>query len=95
MTETQISNQLFKIVQIEGDKNGFNSKSAIAKFKQEVKTNNNFDLVELSKKFIKSNYQLIQISNSNEEYKFNIKLNNSLIPESENKSAGSKLGPPG
>jgi len=80
LTPTQSQFQILKSVQIDGDKNGFNSKSAIAKFKQVVKTNNNFDLVELSKKFIKQGYQLVQLSNSNQCYKFDIRLDSSQPP---------------
>jgi hypothetical protein len=76
MTETLTSNQtqdqLLKTVQIDGDKNGFNSKSAVDKFKQAVKSSNNFDLVKLSKKFIKTGYLLIEVSNTGFDYKFMI-----------------------
>ena len=51
-----------KNVCIEGDKNGFNSKIAIEKFKKSVKNmdekDNNINLDELKKKYIKSNYKL-------------------------------------
>ena len=46
------------IVTINGDKNGFNSKSAVDKFKTFVKTTKAIDLEELKKKFIKSDYVL-------------------------------------
>lgn len=72
LTSNQTQVQLFKTVQIDGDKSGFNSKAAVDKFKQAVKSNNNFDLADLSKKFIKSGYQLVLVSNSNGNYKFDL-----------------------
>jgi hypothetical protein len=66
-------NQVLKTVQINGDKNGFNSKTAVDKFKQAVKLNNNFDLVELSKRFVRDGYQLDLENSLNDEYTFNIK----------------------
>ena len=57
----ELCNSIKKNVRIDGDKNGFNSKMAIEKFKACVKKmdekNNNLDLEEL-KKYIKSNYKL-------------------------------------
>jgi hypothetical protein len=86
LTSTQIQDQILKTVQIDGDKNGFNSKSAVDKFKQAVKSNNNFDLVELSKKFVKPGYQLVQVSTSNEGYKFDIKSDGSQTVNSQVKN---------
>ncbi len=43
---------------IEGDKSGFNSKTAIERFKTFVKSNMDFNLAELSAKFVKSDYCL-------------------------------------
>jgi hypothetical protein len=71
-TQTQYQPQTFKYVVIEGDKNGFNSKSAIDKFKLAVKATGNFDLVELSQKFFKSDYNLTLVSKSDTEYKFKV-----------------------
>jgi hypothetical protein len=70
-------------VQINGDKNGFNSKSAVDKFKQVVKSDSNFDLAELSKKFIKNNYQLELENNLNNQYVFNIKQVSSELSSQE------------
>lgn len=69
--------EILKTVQINGDKNGFNSKAAINKFKQIIKSDNNFNLDELSKNFIKEDYNIVLVDSSENEYKFNIKHNNS------------------
>ncbi len=79
MTETLNQTSNLKTVQIEGDKNGFNSKTAIDKFKQFIKLNNNFDLSELSKKFVKEGYQLVLINSSESGYKFDIKLDSTSV----------------
>ena len=47
MTETLNQTSNLKTVQIEGDKNGFNSKTAIDKFKQFIKLNNIFKGISL------------------------------------------------
>lgn len=65
--------QTVKTVQIDGYKNYFNSKTALDKFKQAVKSNNNFDLLELSKRFVREGYQLELVSSSESGYKFNVK----------------------
>lgn len=82
MTETLNQLPNLKTVQIDGDKNGFNSKAAIDKFKQAIKSNNNFNLVELSKRFVKSGYQLVLVSNSGVNYKFDIKSDGSQLVQS-------------
>jgi hypothetical protein len=74
MIETLKQNCNFKTVQIEGNKNYFNSKMAISKFKQAVKLNNQFDLSELSKKYVKEGYQLNLVNSSESGYKFDIKI---------------------
>ena len=51
-----------KNVCIEGDKNGFNSKIAIDKFKTRIKEGN-LNLEELQKKYIKVNYKIEIINN--------------------------------
>jgi hypothetical protein len=71
--------EILKTVQIDGDKNGFNSKAAINKFKQIIKSDNNFNLEELSKNFIKDGYNIDLIDSSENKYKFNIKNINSKI----------------
>ena len=66
MTETQ------KTVEITGDKNGFVSKTAIDRFKQEIKSDDKFKLGELKKKYIKDDYQLTEESKSLVNYKFSV-----------------------
>jgi len=63
--------QVFNVI-VEGDKIGFNSKNAVNKFKQEVKTTNNFDLSELSKKFVKTGFLLEQVEKTDNNYRFKI-----------------------
>jgi len=75
--------EILKTVQIDGDKNGFNSKAAINKFKQIIKSDNNFNLEELSKNFIKDGYNIVLIDSSETEYKFNIKYNVSQTKSNE------------
>lgn len=65
MSESQVLN-----VFIEGDKSGFNSKNAFDKFKQAVKSSDNFDLVELTKKYIKSGFVVEQVDRTNNDIKF-------------------------
>jgi hypothetical protein len=77
MTELQVLNVI-----IEGDKTGFNSKNAVDKFKQAVKSSNNFDLVELTKKYVKSGFVLEQVEKTDNSYKFMIGKEN---PEVETK----------
>ena len=65
MSESQVFN-----VFIEGDKSGFNSKNAFDKFKQAVKSSDNFDLVELTKKYVKSGFVVEQVDRTNNNIKF-------------------------
>jgi hypothetical protein len=76
MTEIHPSN-LYKSVTINGDKDSFNSKTAINNFKKAVKSNTNFDLEELTKKFIKPGYKIVLISTNYINYTFNIEIDNS------------------
>jgi hypothetical protein len=64
---------------IEGDKNAFNSKSAIVKFKEYIKKNNLFDINDLQLKFINYNYKLELIEKTDEFYRFNIILKDKQI----------------
>ena len=64
-----------KIVHIKGNKDYFNSKMAISKFKQAVKLNGQFDLSKLSKKYVKEGHQLVLVNSSESVYKFDIKIN--------------------
>jgi len=67
-----------KNVHIEGDKNGFNSKMAVDKFRSSVKnmdrTDSKINLDELQNKFIKSNYklELVNYDPSNEKIIFKV-----------------------
>jgi hypothetical protein len=72
MSEEIAYNLIRTCVKIEGDKDGFNSKSAIEKFKVAVKSNN-LNLEDLSKKFIKPDYTLELVTHQNNEYTFLIK----------------------
>jgi hypothetical protein len=60
-------------VHIEGDKNGFVSKTAITKFKNALKSNPEINLNELTEKYIKHNFELVQVGKSNNEIKFIIR----------------------
>jgi len=57
---------------IDGDKSAFVSKSAVDKFKQSVKSNPTFNLVELVSKYVKSDYNIELVSSENMEWKFKI-----------------------
>lgn len=65
-------------VYIEGDKNGFNSKIAVTKFKDLVKSSNEINIEELSKRFIKTDYNLELLSKDNSNIKFKISLKESV-----------------
>ena len=69
MTDPEVT----KAIHIEGDKLGFNSKMAIDKFKLAVKSNNNFNLVELSKKYIKPEYSITLVDSDDTNIRFSIK----------------------
>jgi hypothetical protein len=57
-------------VSVEGDKSGFVSKTAIDRFKSTVRSNLNFDMGELSAKFVKPDYHLELVSKTSNEVKF-------------------------
>ena len=62
-------------VYIEGDKQAFTSKTAITKFKNELKQYKNIDLIVLQKKYIHYNYKLELINKSDENITIKIILN--------------------
>lgn len=68
------NNSLISMVCIEGDKNGFVSKSGIEKFKFTVKKNPNYNLEELANRFIKKEYFLKEIEKDFPIVKFNVEL---------------------
>jgi len=78
MTELQVFNVI-----VEGDKTGFNSKNAVDKFKQAVKSSNNFDLGELTKKYVKSGFVLEQVEKTDTSYKFMIGKENTEVEKQE------------
>ena len=78
MTELQVLNII-----IEGDKSGFNSKNAVDKFKQAVKSLENFDLVELTKNYVKSDFVLEQVEKTDNSIKFMIGKENSEAKKQE------------
>jgi hypothetical protein len=59
-----------KSVYIEGDKSGFNSQSALLKFKNYVKSSANLDNL---KQFIKADYEVVQLEDTDTFIKYNIK----------------------
>ena len=62
-------------VYIEGDKMAFTSKTAITKFKNDLKKNKNIDLIVLQKKYIHYNYKLELINKSDENITIKIIFN--------------------
>jgi hypothetical protein len=66
------------IVKINGDKTGFNSKSAVDKFKSHVKNTKAIDLEDLKKRFIKSDYVLEIESQTDTSVDFKITNNHEL-----------------
>ncbi len=56
---------------IDGDKSGFNSKNAVDKFKQAVKTLN-YNIDDLTKKFVKSGYVVEEVERTGNNIKFMI-----------------------
>lgn len=76
---------------IDGDKNGFNSKSSIQRFKQSVKNELNFNLSNLAKHYLKPNYVFELVSQTNKELKFIIKLQDETNKENSRKVLLSKL----
>ena len=73
-----INNKLITVF-IEGDKNGFNTKNSIDRFKKKIKVNNNFNIDELIKEFIKIDYNLELIEKNDELIKFNITKKEKII----------------
>ena len=69
---------LRKAVTINGDKTGFNSKSAVDKFKDCVKNTSTVDLEDLKKRFIKSDYVLEIESQTETSVEFKITNNHEL-----------------
>lgn len=67
-----ITNAKKPSVIIDGDKSCFVSKAAVDKFKQLVKNTSEFNLDELSNKYIKPEYKLELVQYDNSEYKFKI-----------------------
>ena len=59
-------------VHIEGDKSGFVSKAAIDKFKTGIKSTQLYNLQDLINKYVKSEFQLTQVSKSETEVKFSL-----------------------
>jgi hypothetical protein len=59
-------------IHIVGDKNGFNSKEALRKFKLAVK-NSNINITELNSKYIKPNYKLELVEHFDDTLRFDIK----------------------
>lgn len=74
--------QVFNVI-VEGDKTGFNSKNAVDKFKQAVKSSNNFDLSELTKKYVKTGFSLEQVEKTDNSYRFMIGKENSEVENKE------------
>ena len=68
-------------IYIEGDKLGFNSKTAVDKFKIYIKANQNFDLLEVSSKFIKHDYTIEVISKDITDIKFKLTKNQEKVVE--------------
>lgn len=59
-------------VHIEGDRSGFVSKSAIDKFKTGIKSCTTYNLEEFVNKYVKQEFELVQVSKSETEIKFTI-----------------------
>jgi hypothetical protein len=62
-------------IYIDGDKNAFNSKTSINKFKMFIKNNKTFDIQELQHKYIHYNYKLELVEKTNEYIKFKVSVN--------------------
>jgi len=78
MSELRVLNVI-----VEGDKSGFNSKNAVDKFKQAVKSSDSFNLSELTKKYVKSGFVLEQVEKTDNSYKFMIGEENPTKQEPE------------
>jgi hypothetical protein len=59
-------------VYVDGDKTGFNSKSAVDKFKQSVKQADDINVVELANKYINKLYKLELVKKTDSEVRFNL-----------------------
>lgn len=71
--QAQQTNQVVGLaIHIEGDKAGFVSKSAVDKFKTAIKSNPQYNLKELVSKYIKPEFELVEVSKSNTEIKFSL-----------------------
>lgn len=64
-------------VYLEGDRNGFNSKIAIEKFKASVKKNPDISVEELNNKYVKNDYELVLLQKTDNEYKY--KINQKIV----------------
>jgi hypothetical protein len=80
---------------IEGDRSGFVSKSAIDKFKTFIKTNivdsDDYNLQDLSDKYMKENYIIKLISRTENEIKFNIESKPVVVSNKSISDAKQKL----
>ena len=90
MTEIQTSNQNTVVmnVHVEGDKSGFNSKSALQKFKQAIKESSEYNLFELKRKFVKDDYLLEFVSKTETDVKFTVSSKNSFQPTPQSANSG-------
>ena len=68
-------------VYIEGDKTGFNSKTAIERFRSNVKSNTAFDINELANKYIKPDYKLELVEQTDMNIKFNITMTKTVTTD--------------
>jgi hypothetical protein len=57
---------------IEGDKTGFVSKAAVDKFKTSIKSNPEYNLEELTSKYVKPEFEIVQGPRTQNEIKFTI-----------------------
>lgn len=79
---------------VEGGRDGFNSKMAVDKFKLSVK-NGNLNVEDLSKHYIKSNYELLLVEKTDSLVKFKIQMKQLstrevLLQENENHNDNDK-----
>jgi hypothetical protein len=74
---------------IDGDKLGFNSKSAIDKFKTEIKNNTKININEINNKYIKSDYILTETFKNNTDIKFEI-IKKIIIPNNDSNDNSKK-----
>ncbi len=83
MSESQATINNTVNVFIEGDKSGFNSKNAVDKFKQAVKSSATFDLADLNKKYVKAGFVVEQVDRSSNEVRFMIGKANHEVKKQE------------